>query len=70
MTRRDGVVQHCRIRSKQEGGLTKYYLIPGLSFDSLYSLVTHYQKLPLRSHNFDQLLKESVPQPQSHENQE
>nr|ABM55782.1 phospholipase C gamma [Chaetopterus pergamentaceus] len=59
-------VNHCRIRSKQERGQTKYYLIDNLAFDSLYSLITHYQKYPLRSQDFQQILKEPVPQPQSH----
>jgi phosphatidylinositol phospholipase C gamma-1 len=45
-------------------------MIPNLSFDSLYSLVTHYQKSPLKSDKFEQVLTEPVPQPQSHESQE
>ena len=68
--RRQGKVNHCRIKSKQERGQTKYYLIDNLSFDSLYSLIIHYRQFPLRSQEFFQILKESVPQPQSHEDKE
>lgn len=68
---RQGKVNHCRIRTKQErGGQTKYYLIDTVLFDSLYGLITHYQTHPLRSQEFHVCLKESVPQPNSHENQE
>ena len=62
--------QHCRIRSKQERGQTKYYLIDNLSFDSLYNLITHYRSHPLRSTGFAQTLTGPVPQPQSHEGKE
>lgn len=40
---RSGQVNHCRIRSKQDKQQTKYYLIDGKYFDSLYSLITHYR---------------------------
>lgn len=46
---RQGKVNHCRIKLKQERGLTKYYLIETVCFDSLYSLITHYRTHPLRS---------------------
>lgn len=46
---RQGNVNHCRIKLKQERGVTKYYLIDTVCFDSLYSLITHYRQYPLRS---------------------
>ncbi|XP_071092078.1 1-phosphatidylinositol 4,5-bisphosphate phosphodiesterase gamma-1-like isoform X1 [Haliotis cracherodii] len=64
---RQGKVNHCRIRSRQERGQVKYYLIDAVTFDSLYSLITHYRQFPLRSSDFTMILKEPVPQPQSHE---
>lgn len=42
-------MNHCRIRSKQEKGQTRYHLIETNSFDSLYSLITYYRTHPLRS---------------------
>ncbi|KAK7114898.1 hypothetical protein V1264_000879 [Littorina saxatilis] len=67
---RQGKVNHCRIKSRQERGQTKYYLIDAVTFDSLYNLITHYRQFPLRSSDFTQLLREPVPQPQSHEGKE
>lgn len=64
---RQGKVNHCRIKSRQERGQTKYYLIDAVTFDSLYTLITHYRQFPLRSADFTQGLREPVPQPQSHE---
>ena len=46
---RQGKVNHCRIKLKQERGVIKYYLIDTVCFDSLYSLITHYRQHPLRS---------------------
>lgn len=46
---RQGKVNHCRIKLKQERGVFKYYLIDTVCFDSLYSLITHYRQHPLRS---------------------
>lgn len=46
---RQDKVNHCRIKVKQERGVTKYYLIDSMCFDSLYSLITHYRQNPLRS---------------------
>ncbi|XP_002742254.1 1-phosphatidylinositol 4,5-bisphosphate phosphodiesterase gamma-1-like [Saccoglossus kowalevskii] len=63
-------VNHCRIKSKQERGLTKYYLLDNLLFDSLYSLITHYRTYPLKSKDMEIVLTHSVPQPQSHENKD
>ncbi|KAK6627331.1 hypothetical protein RUM44_009808 [Polyplax serrata] len=67
---RQGKVNHCRIRSKQDKGQTKYYLIDTNSFDSLYSLITYYRNHPLRSQEFLIVLKEPVPQPNKHEGKE
>ncbi|XP_041986907.1 1-phosphatidylinositol 4,5-bisphosphate phosphodiesterase gamma-1 isoform X2 [Aricia agestis] len=72
---RQGKVNHCRIKIKQEKGLTKYYLIDTVCFDSLYSLITHYRQHPLRSQcfffkEFLITLKEPVPQPKKHESKE
>lgn len=63
-------MNHCRIKSRQERGQTKYYLIDAVTFESLYNLITHYRQFPLRSSDFTQLLREPVPQPQSHEGKE
>ncbi len=63
-------MNHCRIKSKQERGASRFYLIENVTFDSLYNLVVHYRQFPLRSQNFQQVLCEPVPQPQSHEGKE
>lgn len=67
---RQGKVEHCRIKLKQERGQTKYYLIETTTFDSLYSLITHYRNHPLRSREFLITLQEPVPQPNKHEGKE
>ncbi|XP_039763945.1 1-phosphatidylinositol 4,5-bisphosphate phosphodiesterase gamma-1 isoform X2 [Pararge aegeria] len=67
---RQGKVNHCRIKLKMERGLTSYYLIDTVCFDSLYSLITHYRQNPLRSQEFLITLKEPVPQPNKHESKE
>ncbi|XP_046996756.1 1-phosphatidylinositol 4,5-bisphosphate phosphodiesterase gamma-1 [Schistocerca americana] len=67
---RQGKVNHCHIRSKQENNQTKYYLIDTNCFDSLYSLITHYQSHPLRSQEFLIKLQKPVPQPNKHEGKE
>lgn len=67
---RQGKVNHCRIRSKQDRGQTKYYLIDTVSHDSLYSLISHYRVHPLRSQEFLMTLKNPVPQPNKHEGKE
>lgn len=66
---RDGQVKHCRIRSKQDNQQTKYYLIDGKYFDSLYSLITHYRTSNLITAEFSITLREPVPQPNLHENE-
>ncbi|RWS14774.1 1-phosphatidylinositol 4:5-bisphosphate phosphodiesterase gamma-1-like protein [Dinothrombium tinctorium] len=67
---RQGNVNHCRIRSRQEKGTTKYWLIETVTFNSLYALINHYQTHPLRSQEFSVILTEPVPQPNSHESKE
>lgn len=62
-----GTTQHCRIKSKQEMGTTKYFLIETTLFDSLYELITFYRTNPLRSQNFSIILSEPIPQLVSHE---
>lgn len=66
---RKGKANHCRIRLKHENGMTKYYLLDNNVFDSLYSLIIHYRQNMLRSNEFSITLREPVPQPKKHENQ-
>jgi len=61
-------INHCRIRTKQDNGQTRYYLIEQKLFDSLYNLITYYRNHPLRSSNFSQILTEPIPQPDEHKN--
>ncbi|KAL3860223.1 hypothetical protein ACJMK2_010378 [Sinanodonta woodiana] len=65
-----GEINHCRIKSKQDCGQTKYYLVDTNMFDSLYSLIMYYRVHPLKSANYTMILKEPVPQPKSHEGKE
>ncbi|XP_055508151.1 1-phosphatidylinositol 4,5-bisphosphate phosphodiesterase gamma-1 [Leucoraja erinacea] len=67
---RFGKVQHCRIHSRQEAGSPKFYLTDNLVFDSLYALISHYQKQPLRCNEFEMRLTEPVPQTNAHESKE
>jgi phospholipase C gamma, putative (fragment) len=67
---RQGQVNHCRIRSKQNKGRTQYYLNDSMLFNSLYSLISYYQSHPLRSSEFSIYLREPVPQPKNHESKE
>ncbi|XP_034246748.1 1-phosphatidylinositol 4,5-bisphosphate phosphodiesterase gamma-1 isoform X1 [Thrips palmi] len=67
---RQGKVNHCRIRSKQEKGQRKYYLIEMNCFDNLYDLITHYHSHPLKSQEFHITLKYPVPQPMKHKGKE
>jgi len=65
---RRGEVHHVPIRLRQqESGVTKYYLIDQVYFDSLYDLVTHYQTHPLRSSKFTVTLGKPAPPPNQHE---
>jgi phosphatidylinositol phospholipase C gamma-1 len=61
-SRRNGEVQHCRIKSKQENGQAKYYLVEQVTFDSLFNLVNYYQSKPLRTPQFEIILTEPIPQ--------
>ncbi|XP_046842462.1 1-phosphatidylinositol 4,5-bisphosphate phosphodiesterase gamma-1-like isoform X1 [Xenia sp. Carnegie-2017] len=63
---RNGEVQHCRIKSKQENGQAKYYLVEPVTFDSLFSLVNYYQVKPLRTPQFEYTLTEPIAQPNAH----
>lgn len=67
---RQGKPNHCRIKLKQDKGVTKFYLMENNLFDSLYSLIVHYRQNPLRSSEFYITLKEPVPQPNKHESKE
>ncbi|XP_026279095.1 1-phosphatidylinositol 4,5-bisphosphate phosphodiesterase gamma-1 isoform X3 [Frankliniella occidentalis] len=67
---RQGKVNHCRIRSKQEKGQRKYYLIEMNCFDNLYDLITYYHSHPLKSQEFHITLKNPVPQPMKHQGKE
>lgn len=67
---RNGSVNHCRIRSRQDKQQTKYYLTDTKYFDSLYSLITHYRTHPLVTPEFSIILKDPVPQPNKHEGKE
>ncbi|KAG7468451.1 hypothetical protein MATL_G00143060 [Megalops atlanticus] len=63
---RGGRVQHCRIRSSQEGGHTVYFLTENLHFSSVYALIEHYRQNPLRCLEFDLRLTDAVPRPNPH----
>ncbi|KAG9352649.1 hypothetical protein JZ751_021063 [Albula glossodonta] len=63
---RGGRVQHCRIRSGQEGGHTVYFLTENLHFSSVYGLIEHYRQNPLRCMEFDLRLTDTVPRPNPH----
>ncbi|XP_018333855.1 1-phosphatidylinositol 4,5-bisphosphate phosphodiesterase gamma-1 [Agrilus planipennis] len=67
---RNGSVNHCRIKSKQDKQQTKYYLTDMKYFDSLYSLITHFRSHPLVTAEFSITLQEPVPQPNKHEGKE
>lgn len=67
---RHGQVNHCRIRSKLENGVTKYHLIDTVTFDSIYSLITYYQSHSLQSQDFSIRLTHPVPQMNSHEQED
>ncbi|XP_055537680.1 1-phosphatidylinositol 4,5-bisphosphate phosphodiesterase gamma-1 isoform X2 [Wyeomyia smithii] len=67
---RQGKPNHCRIKLKQDKGVTKYYLMENNYFDNLYSLIIFYRQNSLRSAEFYITLKEPVPQPNKHESKE
>ncbi|XP_046469716.1 1-phosphatidylinositol 4,5-bisphosphate phosphodiesterase gamma-1-like [Neodiprion pinetum] len=59
---------HCRIKSRQEGGRTKFYFVDTMCFDDLYSLIVYYRTHPLRTQQrLTILLTQPVPQPSKHE---
>lgn len=59
--RHNGRANHSRIQATQEIGVTKYYLVRNLVFDSLYQLIEFYKHNVLRTQNFDLCLREPVP---------
>ncbi|XP_042869568.1 1-phosphatidylinositol 4,5-bisphosphate phosphodiesterase gamma-1-like [Penaeus japonicus] len=65
-----GKVSHCRIRVRQEGDSTRYWLKDNDSFDTLYALIEHYKQFPILSQEVSVKLGEAVPQPNSHERME
>ncbi|XP_053689407.1 1-phosphatidylinositol 4,5-bisphosphate phosphodiesterase gamma-1 isoform X2 [Sabethes cyaneus] len=67
---RQGKPNHCRIKLKQDKGVTKYYLMENNLFDNLYSLIIFYRQNSLRSSEFYITLKEPVPQPNKHESKD
>eukprot|EP00095_Tigriopus_kingsejongensis_P002053 maker-scaffold254_size236139-snap-gene-1.12 protein:Tk02053 transcript:maker-scaffold254_size236139-snap-gene-1.12-mRNA-1 annotation:"1-phosphatidylinositol -bisphosphate phosphodiesterase gamma-1" len=65
---RKGRVWHVPIKSRQqENGSIRYYLVDQVFFDSLYSLITHYQSNPVVSPKFSITLGRAVPPPNQHE---
>lgn len=65
---RKSEVHHVPIKDRQlDNGTVRYYLIDQVFFDSLYSLITHYQTHPLRSSKFTITLGKPVPPPNQHE---
>ena len=57
-----GIVNHVRIRTRNEGGGTKFFLVDPMGFDSLYDLIDYYQHNPLKAAEFEQILTDPVPQ--------
>lgn len=64
--RRDGRVQHCRIRTGSQEGRFYYYLTTNLHFPSLISLIQHYRENPLRCQDFELRLTDAVAQQSPH----
>ncbi|XP_053556682.1 1-phosphatidylinositol 4,5-bisphosphate phosphodiesterase gamma-2 [Bombina bombina] len=64
---RSGRVQHCLIRSCEDGGTVKYYLTDNLTFNSIYDLIQHYRESTLRCAEFELRLTDAVPNPNPHE---
>ncbi|CAB4039736.1 1-phosphatidylinositol 4,5-bisphosphate phosphodiesterase gamma-1, partial [Paramuricea clavata] len=63
---RNGVAQHCRIKTKQVEGETTFSLGENDSFVNLYSLVDFYKLHPLRTPQFEITLTEAISQPNAH----
>lgn len=64
--RRDGRVQHCRIRTGSQEGRFYYFLTANLHFPSLISLIQHYRENPLRCQDFELRLTDAVAQQSPH----
>lgn len=65
-----GQVNHCRIRSKFINGVTKYYLMDTVTFDSMYSLINYYQSHPLQNQEISIKLGKPVPPTNNHEQED
>ena len=63
--RQHNKANHCRVKTRQEQGRTKYYLVDTLVFNSLWELIEFYKVHKLRSHSFELSLKEPVPKTMS-----
>ncbi|XP_071536476.1 1-phosphatidylinositol 4,5-bisphosphate phosphodiesterase gamma-1 isoform X2 [Panulirus ornatus] len=65
-----GKASHCRIRTRQEGDTTRYWLRDNDDFESIHSLIEHYRTYPIRAQDVSVILGAAVPQPNSHERME
>lgn len=65
-----GKASHCRIRTRQDGDTTRYWLRDNDAFESLHALVEHYRTYPIRAQDVSVVLDAAVPQPNSHERME
>ncbi|XP_068228881.1 1-phosphatidylinositol 4,5-bisphosphate phosphodiesterase gamma-1 isoform X1 [Palaemon carinicauda] len=61
---------HCRIRTRQEGDTTRFWLKDDDCFESLHGLIEHYRVFAIRSQGVSTNLGSAVPQPNSHERME
>ncbi|CAB4059466.1 PLCG1 [Lepeophtheirus salmonis] len=64
---RQGKVFHVPIKSRQNNGRLRYYLIDQNFFDSLYALISYYKKNPVKSARFSITLNRACPPPNPHE---
>uniref|UniRef100_A0A0N5C908 Phosphoinositide phospholipase C n=1 Tax=Strongyloides papillosus TaxID=174720 RepID=A0A0N5C908_STREA len=65
----NGIVRHCRIRSKLVDGEKKYFFIEDKIVDTLYELISIYTTEKLYTPTFKVNLVTPCPQPQPHLNQ-
>lgn len=67
-----GQIQHCVIKPETKDGRVNYYIFKQVYFESLYSLISHYQNYPLenRDMGLEVILGDPVPQPNLHETME
>ena len=65
--RRNGASQHCRIKTKEDNGETRYCLGENDNFVNLYTLIEYYKSHALRTPSFEITLTEAIP-PVSKEN--